>query len=50
MGMSNKMWLIRANCSFLYFTNAPTEVMKALPDVDAATNERRLKTVVFFHD
>ena len=36
---------------FLHFTNAPTEdAMRALPDVDAPTNERRLKTVVLFHD
>ena len=36
---------------FLHFTNAPTEdAMRALPDVDGPTNERRLKTVVFFHD
>ena len=36
---------------FLHFTNAPTEdAMKALPDVDGPTNERRSKTVVFFHD
>ena len=36
---------------FLHFTNAPTEeAMRALPDVDAPTNERHLKTVVFFHD
>ena len=36
---------------FLHFTNAPTEeAMRALPDVDAPTNEQRLKTVVFFHD
>ena len=36
---------------FLHFTNAPTdEAMRALPDVDGPTNERRAKTVVFFHD
>ena len=36
---------------FLHFTNAPTEdAMRALPDVDAPTNERRLKTVVLFHN
>lgn len=36
---------------FLHFTNAPTEdAMRALPDVDGPTNERREKTVVFFHD
>ena len=30
---------------FLHFTNAPTEsAMRALPDVDAPTNERRAKT------
>ena len=36
---------------FLHITNAPTkDAMKALPDVDAPTSERRSKTVVFFHD
>ena len=36
---------------FLHFTNAPTDdAMRALPDVDCPTNERRAKTVVFFHD
>ena len=36
---------------FLHFTNATTEdAMKALPDVNSPTNERRSKTVVFFHD
>ena len=36
---------------FLHFTNAPTkDAMRALPDVDASTNERCLKTVVLFHD
>ena len=36
---------------FLHFTNAPTEsAMRALPDVDAPTNERRARTVGFFHD
>ena len=36
---------------FLHFTNAPTEdAMRALPDVDAPTNETRSKTVVLFHD
>ena len=36
---------------FLHFTNAPTDdAMRALPDVDGPTNERRAKTVVFFHD
>ena len=36
---------------FLHCTNAPTEdAMRALPDVDAPTNERCLKTVVLFHD
>ena len=35
---------------FLHITNAPTEdAMKALPDVDAPTSERRSQTVVFFH-
>ena len=33
---------------FLNFTNAPTD--NALPDVDAPTNGRRAKTLVFFHD
>ena len=34
---------------FLHFTNAPTDdAMRALPDVDSPTNERRAKTVVFF--
>ena len=36
---------------FLHFTNTLTEnAMTALPDVDAPTNERRLKTVILFHD
>ena len=36
---------------FLHITNAPTkDAMKALPDVNAPTSERRSKTVVFFHD
>ena len=36
---------------FLHFTNAPTEdAMGALPDVDAPTKKRSLKTVVLFHD
>ena len=37
---------------FLHFTNAPTEdAVKALPaDIDSPTNERRTKTVIFFHD
>ena len=36
---------------YLHFTNAPTEdTMRALPDVDAPTNERCLTTVVLFHD
>ena len=40
-----------AKIGLLHFTNAPTDkAMKALPDVDGPTNERRAKTVVFFHD
>ena len=36
---------------FLHLSNAPTEgAMRALPDVDAPTSERRSKTVLFFHD
>ena len=37
---------------FLQFTNAPTEdAIKAQPqDVDPLTNDRRSKTVIFFHD
>ena len=41
-----------AKLGFLHFTNAPTEdAAKAIPtDIDPPTNERRSKTVVFFHD
>ena len=37
---------------FLHFTNAPTdEAVKNFPeDIDPPTEERRLKSVVFFHD
>ena len=57
MDMSEKMWLMHVSyilrkmtkIRFLYFTNAPTDgAMRALPDVDGPTNERREKTVVFF--
>ena len=49
---SRKLFLRKmTKIGFLHFTNAPTdEAMKALPDVDSPTNERRAKTVVLFHD
>ena len=47
---SRKLFLRKmTKLGFLHFTNAPTEeTMRAVPDVDAPTNEQRLKTVVFF--
>ena len=50
---SCKLFLCKmTKIGFLHFTNAPTEdAIKALPqDVDPPTNDRRSKTVVFFHD
>ena len=50
---SRKLFLRKmVKLGFLHFTNAPTEdAVKALPDdIDQPTNERRSKTVVFFHD
>ena len=43
---SRKLFLRKmTKIGFLHFTNAPTdEAMKALPDVDGPTNERRAKT------
>ena len=50
---SRKLFLRKMKkIGFLHFTNAPTEdTIKALPqDFDPPTNDRRSKTVVFFHD
>ena len=50
---SRKLFLRKmVKLGFLHFTNAPTEdaVKALLDDIDSPTNERRSKTVVFFHD